>query len=180
MRLDYPGGVIGSTVGTYHRGTGSNPVEGNGCFSPHYHTVSSVFRYCRTHTHTRARARTHTHTSRQSFRILSQYSSLHRFTSITIISITLPIAVEGSSKRYTGTTRQVSSSSLTGEDLLSPTRKKSFHILPPRRKACLSVEHRSVGRPSSLRSSNRMTLRRRADIHTQNLEQTRLLCQFKL
>ena len=59
-------------------------------------------------------------------------------------------------------------------------KQKSFHLPPPRRKAWLSVEHRSVGRPSSLRSSNRKTLRRRADIHSQNIEQTRLLCQFKL
>ena len=35
-RRAYPRGVIGSTVGTYPRGTGSNPVEGNGHFFPSY------------------------------------------------------------------------------------------------------------------------------------------------
>ena len=29
-------GVIGSTMGAYPRGTGSNPVEGNGHFFPSY------------------------------------------------------------------------------------------------------------------------------------------------
>ena len=33
-RRPYPRGVIGSTVGVYPRGTGSNPVEGNGHFFP--------------------------------------------------------------------------------------------------------------------------------------------------
>ena len=32
----YLRGVIGSTVGAYPRGTGSNPVEGNGHFFPSY------------------------------------------------------------------------------------------------------------------------------------------------
>ena len=51
-----PRSVIVSTVGAYPRGTGSNPVEGNGpFFSPH--TVSSIFRLSLTHTHTH----THTH-----------------------------------------------------------------------------------------------------------------------
>ena len=53
----YLRGVIGSTVGAYPRGTGSNPVEGNGHFFPH--TVSSIFRLSLTHTHT------HTHTYAQ-------------------------------------------------------------------------------------------------------------------
>ena len=61
----YLRGVIGSTVGAYPRGTGSNPAEGNGHFSPSYrqlylssfsdthtHTVSSIFRLSLTHTHT--------------------------------------------------------------------------------------------------------------------------------
>ena len=50
-----PGGVIGSTVGAYPRGTGSNPVGGNGHFFAH--AVSSIFRVSLTHTHTRR----HTH-----------------------------------------------------------------------------------------------------------------------
>ena len=54
----YPRGVIGSTVGTYPRGTGSNLVEGMGTFFPH--TVSSVFRLSLTHTHTHTHTRTHT------------------------------------------------------------------------------------------------------------------------
>ena len=49
-RRAYPRGVIGSTMGTYPRGTGSNPVEGNGHFFPH--TVSSIFRLSMTHVHT--------------------------------------------------------------------------------------------------------------------------------
>ena len=40
-RRPFPRGVIGSTVGAYPRGTGSNPVEGNGHLFPH--TVSSTF-----------------------------------------------------------------------------------------------------------------------------------------
>ena len=32
----YPRSVIGSTVGAYSRGAGSNPVEGNGHFFPSY------------------------------------------------------------------------------------------------------------------------------------------------
>ena len=55
-RRAYPRAIIGSTVGAYPRGTGSNPVEGNGHFFPH--TVSSIFRLSLTHTHTH----THTHT----------------------------------------------------------------------------------------------------------------------
>ena len=35
-RRPYPRGVIGSTVGAYPRGTGSNPVEGDGHFFPSY------------------------------------------------------------------------------------------------------------------------------------------------
>ena len=41
-RRPYPRGVMGSTVGAYPGGTGSNPVEVNGHFFPH--TVSSIFR----------------------------------------------------------------------------------------------------------------------------------------
>ena len=35
--------VIGSTMGTYPRGTGSNPVEGNGHFSLMPSALSFVF-----------------------------------------------------------------------------------------------------------------------------------------
>ena len=35
-RRPYPCGVIGSMVGAFPRGTGSNPVEGNGHFFPSY------------------------------------------------------------------------------------------------------------------------------------------------
>ena len=35
-RRPNPRGVIGGTVGAYPRGTGSNPVEGNGHFFPSY------------------------------------------------------------------------------------------------------------------------------------------------
>ena len=35
-RRPYPRGVIGNTVGAYRRGTGSNPVDGNGHFFPSY------------------------------------------------------------------------------------------------------------------------------------------------
>ena len=48
-RRPYPRSVIGSTVGAYPRGPGSNPVEGNGHFFPH--TVGSIFRLSLTHTH---------------------------------------------------------------------------------------------------------------------------------
>ena len=43
----YPRGVIGSTVGAYPRGTGSNPVEGNGHFFPSYRQLylSSFLRH---------------------------------------------------------------------------------------------------------------------------------------
>ena len=36
MRRPYPCGVVGTTVGVCPRGTGSNPVEGNGHFFPSY------------------------------------------------------------------------------------------------------------------------------------------------
>ena len=49
-RWPFPRSVIGSTVGAYPRGTGSNPVEENGHFFPH--TISSIFRLSLTHTHT--------------------------------------------------------------------------------------------------------------------------------
>ena len=49
----YPRGVIGSTVGAYPRGTGSNPVEGNGHFFPSYRQLYlSSFSDTHTHTHT--------------------------------------------------------------------------------------------------------------------------------
>ena len=48
-------GVIGSTMGAYPRGTGSNPVEGNGHFFPSYRQLYlSSF----SDTHTRAHVRT--------------------------------------------------------------------------------------------------------------------------
>ena len=56
-RRPYPRSVIGSTVGAYPRGTGSNPVEGNGHFF--LHTISSIFRISLTHTHTHTHAHTH-------------------------------------------------------------------------------------------------------------------------
>ena len=53
-RRPYPRGVIGSTVGAYPRGTGSNLVEGNGHFFPSYRQLYlSSFSDTHTHTHTR-------------------------------------------------------------------------------------------------------------------------------
>ena len=49
-RRPYPRGVIGSTVGAYPRGTGSNPVEGNGHFFPSYRQL--YLRLSLTHPHT--------------------------------------------------------------------------------------------------------------------------------
>ena len=52
----YLRGVIGSTVGAYPRGTGSNPVEGNGHFFPSYRQLYlSSFSDTHTHTHTHTR-----------------------------------------------------------------------------------------------------------------------------
>ena len=52
-RQPYPRGVIRSTVGAYPRGTGSNPVEGNGHFFPSYRRLYlSSFSDTHTHTHT--------------------------------------------------------------------------------------------------------------------------------
>ena len=49
----YLRGVIGSTVGAYPRGTGSNPVEGNEHFFPSYRQLClSSFSDTHTHTHT--------------------------------------------------------------------------------------------------------------------------------
>ena len=42
-RRAYPRGVIGSTMGGYPRGTGSNPVEGNGHFFPSYRQLYLSF-----------------------------------------------------------------------------------------------------------------------------------------
>ena len=48
----YLRGVIGSTVGAYPRGTGSNPVKGNGHFFPSYRQLYlSSFSDTHTHTH---------------------------------------------------------------------------------------------------------------------------------
>ena len=64
--------VIGSTMGAYPRGTGLNPVEGNGHFFPscrqlylrlslmHTHTRAQTHAHTRTHTHTHTHAKTHT------------------------------------------------------------------------------------------------------------------------
>ena len=58
-----PRGVIGSTVGAYPRGTGSNPVEGNGHFFPSCRQLYlSSFSDTRTHARTHTRTHTHTHT----------------------------------------------------------------------------------------------------------------------
>ena len=55
-RRPYSRGVIRSTVGTYPRGTGSNPVEGNGHFFPSYRQLYlSSF----SDTHERAHVRSH-------------------------------------------------------------------------------------------------------------------------
>ena len=49
----HPRGVIESTMGAYSRGTGSNPVEGNGHFFPSYRQLYlSSFSDTHTHTHT--------------------------------------------------------------------------------------------------------------------------------
>ena len=53
-------GVIGSMMGAYPRGTGSNPVKGNGHFFS-FHASSSIFRLSLTHTHTHTCADAHTH-----------------------------------------------------------------------------------------------------------------------
>ena len=65
-----PRSVIGSTVGAYPRGTGLNPVEGNGHFFPSYrqrYLSSFSDTHIHTHAHThhtqaRTHACTHTHT----------------------------------------------------------------------------------------------------------------------
>ena len=57
-RRPSPHGAIGSTVGAYPRGTGSNSVEGNGHFFPSYrHLYLSSLSDTHTHTHMRARSR---------------------------------------------------------------------------------------------------------------------------
>ena len=50
-RGPYPRGVIGSTVGAYPRGTGSNPVEGNGHFLSSYRRLY-LSSFSDAHTHT--------------------------------------------------------------------------------------------------------------------------------
>ena len=51
-------GVIGSTMGEYPRGTGSNLLEGNGHFFPSYRQLY-LSSFSDTHTHTHTRALTH-------------------------------------------------------------------------------------------------------------------------
>ena len=59
-------GVIGSTMGAYPRGTGSNPVEGNGHFFPSYRQLYlSSFSDTHTHTHTQTHMCASTHTERK-------------------------------------------------------------------------------------------------------------------
>ena len=60
-------GVIGSTMGTYPRDTGSNPVEGNGHFFPSYPQLNLSFfslslSLSHAHTHTHIHTHTQTHT----------------------------------------------------------------------------------------------------------------------
>ena len=54
--------VFGRTMGAYPRGTGLNPVEGNGHFFPSCRQLYLRLSLTHTHTHTHARADTHTHT----------------------------------------------------------------------------------------------------------------------
>ena len=54
-----PRGVIGSTVGAYPRGTGSNPVEGNGHFFPSCRQLY-LSSFADTHTHTHTHGTRHT------------------------------------------------------------------------------------------------------------------------
>ena len=55
----YLRGVIGSTVGAYPSGTGSNPVEGNGHFFPSYRQLY-LSSFSDTHAHTRTRTHMYT------------------------------------------------------------------------------------------------------------------------
>ena len=71
-----PRGVIGSTMGAYPRGTGSNPVEGYGHFFPSCRSALFFVFLWHTHTHT------HTHTHRTVFYIGITASSLNHEISI--------------------------------------------------------------------------------------------------
>ena len=64
-RWPYPRGVIGSTVGAYPRGTGSNPVEGNGHF---FSLISSALVFSLTHMHVHSHTCVRTHTAAGVFR----------------------------------------------------------------------------------------------------------------
>ena len=98
-RRAYLRGVIGSTVGTYPRGTGSNPVEGNGHFFPSYRQLyRSSFSDTRTHTHTHARTHAHTHTHTHTH-TLSLSQCLHKtihfsIVQLTLIKSSLPVTVQ--------------------------------------------------------------------------------------
>ena len=59
-------GVIGSTMGAYPRGTGSNPIEGDGHFFPscrqlYLSSFSDTHTHTHTHTHSHTHMRTHLH-----------------------------------------------------------------------------------------------------------------------
>ena len=76
-RCACPRGVIGSTMDTYHRGTGSNPVEGNGHFFPSCRQLYlSSFSDTHTHTHTHTRMRMHMHTQVNSVSYSSQFTCI--------------------------------------------------------------------------------------------------------
>ena len=143
----------------------------------HTHGHTNTYARTNTHTHTHTRTHTRTHTKRT---IIS--SPLLLLTSIYLDRHHLDHAGHRSGRPQQGLHWANSPSKFLvvsrGRPSLVHTQKSSFHFPAPQRKAWLSVEHRSVGRPSSLRSSNRKKLRRRADIHTQIIEQIRLLCPF--
>ena len=129
----------------------------------HTHTCT----HTRTHAHTHTHARTHTKQTTISPPVL-------KLTSIYLDRHHLDYAVHRRGRLQQALHWANSPSKFLVVSRGRPPlvhKQKSFHLLPPRRTAWLSVEHRSVGRPSSLRSSNTKTLRRRADIHTQNIEQ---------
>ena len=159
------------------------------CTRSHTHTHTHIHTHARTHTHTYTQAHehtcTHTHTHTRTHEYTHTHTHTHTHTKQTITSLSSPVLKPTSVYLDRHHLDHAAHWANSPSKFLVVSRgrppvvhkQKSFHLLPPRRKAWLSVEHRPVGRPSSLRTSNRKTLRRRADIHTQNIEQTRPLCQ---
>ena len=117
----YLRGVIGSTVGAYPRGTGSNPVEGNGHFFPSYrqlylssfsdththththttqHTHMRTYAQAHTHTHTHTHTNTHIHTNAKQLFVVNGFTLNYTQTNARRLNKHVCVGIQQTSKKY--------------------------------------------------------------------------------